>query len=91
MHNVYTVFDYGVSGPPAQKSATAGPSRGFKQAAASAGPRVGLGDLTAAEKAAAQAAFDKGLASKSSDAGSDRYRLVSLQVFLVLLAIYTAS
>jgi hypothetical protein len=51
--------------------------------------------LTAAEKAAAQAAFDKGLASKSSAVGPHGlggYRLlVSLQVFLAVLAIYAAS
>lgn len=75
MHNVYSVFEYQTSSTPATGAAgsAAGPlaSRGLKQqqAAGSAGPRVGLGELTAAEKAAAQAAFDRGLASKSS-AGS---------------------
>lgn len=90
MHNRYTVFDYRTSGPVAQKAATVQPSRGLKQAAASAGHRVGLGDLTAAEQAAAQAAFEKELASKSSAAGMGGYRLVGLQVLLTVLAVLAA-
>ena len=73
MHNLYSVFDYGTLGPVASsKSSSRAASRGLKQqvaAASAAPPRVGLGELTAAEKAAAQAAFDRGLASKSSGAG----------------------
>lgn len=71
MHNVYSVFEYQTSSTPASAgpASAAGPltSRGLKQrqAPVSAGSRVGLGDLTAAEKAAAQAAYDAGLASKS--------------------------
>lgn len=69
MHNMYTVFDYGV-GPVTQQPAGAqnGASKGLKQAAATAGPRVGFGQLTAAEIAAAKAAYDKGLASRTSSA-----------------------
>jgi hypothetical protein len=54
MHRMYTVFDYGAG----------------HVAAAGAGPRVGFGELTAAEKAAAQAAFDRGLASSSGTRSS---------------------
>jgi hypothetical protein len=72
MHNVYSVFEYQTSSTPAAagpaSAAGALTSRGLKQrqAAVPEVPRVGLGELTAAEKAAAKAAFDQGLASKSS-------------------------
>lgn len=77
MHNMYTVFDYGAAQKPA------GGVRGLKQAAvASVRPRVGFGELNAAEKAAAQAAFDKGLASRSG--GGSRF-LTGWQLLLALL------
>lgn len=70
MQNLYTVFDYGGQGREAGTSSSAMASRGLKQAAASAVPRVGLGKLTAAEQAAAQAAFDQGLAGKNGGRSS---------------------
>lgn len=79
MHNMYTVFDYGA----AQKPTAAGAIRGLKQAAtASAEPRMGFGELNAAEKAAAQAAFDRGLASRSGGGGLG---LTGWQLLLALL------
>jgi len=69
MQHVYSVFDYGTPAPAAGSNGPVKTAAAAAAAAAAAVPRVGLGGLTAAEKAAARAAFDQGLASKTSSAG----------------------
>lgn len=74
MHNVYSIFDYGSSGPAsggnkaaASPTAVAGGRRLRQDGEVAVGvPRVGLGQLTPAEQAEQAAAFQRGLAAKSS-------------------------
>lgn len=73
LHNVISVYDYGARSSSRSKGA---PS-----------PRVGIGQLTAAEKAAAEAQFDKALGSKRSSAVQTRrgVQLLGLQVLSLML------
>uniref|UniRef100_A0A383VHK1 Peptidase A1 domain-containing protein n=1 Tax=Tetradesmus obliquus TaxID=3088 RepID=A0A383VHK1_TETOB len=78
LRNYYTVYDYGTAA-----AAAAGGATGSQPAR----PRVGLGQLTAAEQAAAAAVFDQALASKSSSGvGFAASSNVELRLWMMIMA-----
>ena len=89
MHLYYTVFDFGKAAVPTGSPETFLVNAGGQ--GSSSGPRVGIGALTPAEKAAASELYQQGLASKSSDdwavanATGSLLRLMAASVAFVLL------